>query len=149
MASLTLRAREPAAAGTPRGEPGLADVLRTTAADLLSLGAAELKLIRLEVASSLREQAGRAAWLAAGALPAVAGYVCAVAALAVWLTPRWGLAGALGATAALQVVLSCILLGVASNSRGRARVKGALGTDEGESDPEGPRQRGGAGALRA
>ena len=133
----------------PRGEPGLADVLRTTAADLLSLGAAELKLIRLEVASSLREQAGRVAWIAAGALPAVVGYVCAVAALAAWLTPRWGLAGALGATAALQVVLSSILLGAASRSGRRARAKGALGTEDGEAGPEGPRPRAEEGGPRA
>lgn len=119
MPTLTVTAREqgyPRPNGAPRGEHALTDVVRNTAADLLHLASAELKLVKLEVASGLRARSARIAFLAVGFVPLLVGYLFALAALTAWLAPRWGLAGALGATALSQGLIGGVVVAVASRS---------------------------------
>ena len=119
MQTLTVTAREqghPPRNGAARGEHALADVVKTTAADLLHLATAELKLVKLEAVQSIRARSTRIAFFALGAVPLLVGYLFGVAALAVWLTPRWGLAAALGATALSQAIIGAAVVTVASRT---------------------------------
>jgi len=121
MQTLTVKAREPAYSartGAPRGEPGLADIVKSTAADVVHLATTELRLAKAEVTEGLRAQAGRVALLAAGALPLVVAYLLGVAALVVWLRPMFGLAGTLGVVAGSQAALGVVIVAVASPRRG-------------------------------
>ncbi|HEY4183707.1 MAG TPA: hypothetical protein VGP07_01505 [Polyangia bacterium] len=119
MQTLTVTAREqghPPRNGAARDEHALVDVVKTTAADLLHLASAELKLVKLEAISGIRARSTRLAFLALGAVPLLVGYLFGVAALAVWLTPRWGLAAALGVTALSQVVIGAAVVTAASRT---------------------------------
>jgi len=117
METLTVKAREPAHSprnGAARGEPGLADIVKSTAADVVHLATAELRLARLEVTEGIRNQAGRVALLAAGAVPLLAAYLLGVAALVTWVRPLFGTAGALAAVALSQAALGGVIVTVGS-----------------------------------
>jgi len=117
MQTLTVKAREPAHAernGSSRGEQGLADIVRSTASDVVHLATAELRLAKLEVTESIRSQAGRVALLAAGLVPLLVAYLLAVVALVIWVRPLFGTAGALAAVALSQAALSGVIITVAS-----------------------------------
>jgi hypothetical protein len=101
----------------------LADVVKTTAADLLHQATAELRLVKLEAISGLRARSTRIAFFALGAVPLLVGYFFGVAALAVWLTPRWGLAAALGVTALSQAVIGAAVVLAASRTTAGAGEK--------------------------
>jgi uncharacterized membrane protein YqjE len=134
MQPLTVKAREPAYAprsAAPRGEPGLAEVVKNTAADVVHLAGAELRLAKLELTEGLRTQVSRVVWLAAGALPLAVAYLLGVAAL-VALVRRWfGLSGALAAVALSQAVLGGIIIAVASPGPGAKEKKDAAHRQEG------------------
>jgi uncharacterized membrane protein YqjE len=117
MQPLTIKAREPASSarnGVPRGEPGLADIVKNTAADVVHLATAELRLAKLEVTEGIRDQAGRLALLAAGAVPLLVAYLLGVAALVTWIRPLFGAAGALAVVALSQAALGGVIIVVAS-----------------------------------
>jgi len=133
MQTLTVKAREPAQSarhGVPRGEPGLADIVKSTAADVVHLATAELRLAKLEVTEGIRAQAGRVALLAAGAIPLLVAYLLGVAALVAWVRPMLGLPGTLALVAASQAALGAVIVAVASPRRGTKswHEPGATGT---------------------
>lgn len=117
MQTLTVKAREPAYAsrsGAPRGEPGLADIVKSTASDVVHLATAELRLAKLEVTENIRNQAGRVALLAAGVVPLLVSYLLGVVALVAWLRPMFGATGALAIVALSQAALGGVIIAVAS-----------------------------------
>src|SRR3569832_488451 len=121
MQTLTVKAREPAQFvwfGVPRGVPGLADIVKSTAADVVHLATAELRLAKLEVTEGIRAQAGRVALLAAGAIPLLVAYLLGVAALVAWVRPMLGLPGTLALVDASQAALGVVIVVVASPRRG-------------------------------
>ena len=121
MQPLTVKAREPvysARSAAPRGEPGLAEIVKNTAADVVHLASAELRLAKAELTEGVRTQAARLVWLVAGALPLAVGYLLGVAALAAWLRPMVGLPGALAAVALSQAALGGVIIAVALPRRG-------------------------------
>jgi uncharacterized membrane protein YqjE len=116
METLTVKAREPAHTarnGAPRGEQGLAEIVKSTAADVVHLATAELRLAKAEFSEGVRAQAGRAALFAVGLVPLSLGYLLGVLALVTWLRPLLGLPGALGAAALSQAALGGIIVAVA------------------------------------
>jgi len=117
MQTLMVKARDPASSApraAPRGEPGIADIVRSTAADVVHLATAELRLAKAEIKDGVRTQASRAIWLVGGALPLAVGYLLGVAALVTWVRPLLGLTGALAAVALSQAALGGIIVTVAS-----------------------------------
>ena len=90
--------------------PPLTEVVRDTAADLVTLVTAEVKLARLELLAGARQMVGRAGWIIAGVIPLLIGYLAGVAAFAVWLSTFWGWPGGLAATAVSQAILGGALL---------------------------------------
>lgn len=121
MHTLTVKAREPAYSarnGAPRGEPGLADIVRSTAADIVHLATAELRLAKLEVTEGVRAQVVRAALLVVGAIPLLVAYLLGVAALVAWIRPMFGTAGTLALVAGSQAALGVVIVAVASSRRG-------------------------------
>jgi|GEM_PF-5736677 len=117
MQTLTVKAREPAPSaryGAPRGEPGLADIVKSTASDVVHLASAELRLAKLEVTEGIRNQAGRVALIAAGIVPLLVAYLLGVAALVAWIRPLFGTAGALAAVALSQAALGGVIVTVGS-----------------------------------
>ncbi len=116
METLTVKAREPAYTarnGAPRGEHGLAEVVKSTAADVVHLASAVLRLAKAEFTEGIRAQAGRVALFAVGLSPLSLGYLLAVVALVAWLRPLLGLPGSLAATALSQAALGGIIVAVA------------------------------------
>ena len=130
---MTVRAREPSYA-VPRGEPGLADIVKSTAADVVHLATTELRLVKLEVAEGLRQRTSRLGWLALGAGPIAVGYLLGVAALAAWLTPLWGLPAALGVTALSQAALGAVIVSVALPRSGPRAWNQSGAHEDGRSD---------------
>lgn len=125
MQTLQVKAREPAYAaassvrtGGARGEPGLADIVKNTANDVVHLASAELRLAKLEVTESIRNQAGRMVLLVAGAVPLLVAYLLGVVALVTWVRPLLGTAAALGAVALSQAALGGVIIAVASPRSG-------------------------------
>jgi uncharacterized membrane protein YqjE len=117
MQTLTVKAREPAQAernGSSRGEQGLADIVKSTASDVVHLATAELRLAKLELTESIRSQAGRVALLAAGLVPLLVAYLLGVVALVAWVRPLFGTAGALAAVALSQAALGGVIATIAS-----------------------------------
>ena len=142
MQPLTVKAREPSLSSRSsahRGEPGVAEIVKSTAADVVHLATAEVRLWKLELAEKLRSGVGRTVWLAVGVVPAVAGYLFGMAALTAWLTPTLGLPAALGITALIEVSLGAVIL-VAAKPRparaGAAEPSGDAG-GAGRRTPEG------------
>lgn len=132
MQTLSVKAREPAYSArnvAPRGEPGLADVVKSTAADVVHLASAELRLAKLELTEDIRTQAGRLALLVAGSIPLLVAYLLALAALVIWVRPMFGLAGALALVALSQAVLGAVIVAVASPRRGPKAWHEPTGTD--------------------
>ena len=148
MQTLTVKAREPAYSvrnGAPlRSEPGLADIVKSTAADVVHLATAELRLAKLEVTEGIRAQAGRVALLAAAAVPLLVAYLMALGALVVWVRPMFGWAGTLALVALSQAVLGAVLVDVASPRR-----KAKASPDIGKAGPAAGGDAGGAGGTRA
>jgi len=144
MQTLTVKAREPAYAsrsGAPRGEQGIADIVKSTASDVVHLATAELRLAKLEVTESIRNQAGRLALLAAGVVPILVSYLLGVVALVAWLRPMFGAAGALAAVALSQAALGGLIIAVASPRLGAKSWR-----EKNESDAPGGGGTGGTGA---
>jgi uncharacterized membrane protein YqjE len=90
----------------PNGHSSLGDVARGAAEDLLDLVTAQIRLARLEVSAELRRALKRVIRIALLMPPLVVGYAFAMAALASWLTGRWGRTSALAAVAALQIAVA-------------------------------------------
>lgn len=145
MQPLTVKAREPslsARGSAHRGEPGVAEIVKSTAADVVHLATAEARLLKLELAEKLRTGVGRTVWVAVGVAPLATGYLCGVAALAAWLTTLVGLPGALGITALSQAALGGVILAAA---RPRAARGGAVEAFSGAGAPGRSDREGGAG----
>lgn len=121
MQTLTVNPREPAHSarnGASRGEPGLADVVKNTAADVVHLATAELRLARLEVTEGIRNQVGRVVLMAVAAVPMLVAYLLGVAALVAWVRPWLGTSGALAAVALSQAALGGVVVAVGSTRHG-------------------------------
>lgn len=140
MQTLTVKAREPAYSarnGVARGEPGLADIVKSTAADVVHLATAELRLARLEISEGIRNQAGRVVLLAAGAVPLLVAYLLGVAALVTWVRPLFGTAGALAAVALSQAALGGVIVTVGSPRLGAKSWRESNGTAAQQGDGAG------------
>jgi hypothetical protein len=83
-------------------------VATETAEDLADLFAAQIKLAHLELSLDLRLALKRVARLALFSPPLVVGYAFAMTALSSFLTPYCGRLAALGAVAAVQIVVAGI-----------------------------------------
>jgi uncharacterized membrane protein YqjE len=100
----------------------LGAVARDAAEDLVDLVSAQIRLARLEVSADLRQALKRLARLALFLPPLVVGYAFAMAALASWLGTRWGHPIALGAVAALQLVVAGVGILWSLSALRRARL---------------------------
>jgi uncharacterized membrane protein YqjE len=84
--------------------PPLVDVAKNAAEDLLDLMTAQLKLIRLELASDVGTAIKRTLRLALFVPPLLVGYAFGMLALASWLAGTWGYPLAFALVAALQII---------------------------------------------
>ena len=142
MQTLTVKAREPSYStrtAAPRGEPGLADIVKSTANDVVHLATTELRLLKLEMVEGARARIGRAVLMAVGGVPLVVAYLLGLGALVVWLRPLIGLTASLGAVALSQAILGGIIIGVALPKKGAQEWSAP-------SDPGASRDGGGSGA---
>lgn len=116
----------------PRKSTGLTsfgDVAKGAAEDLLDLVAAQIQLARLEVSAEVRRTLKRALRLALFLPPLFVGYAFAMAVLASWLGAYWGRLAALGAVAALQIVVAGIGIPLSLAPLGPTRILERAGTD--------------------
>lgn len=93
------------AAPDPGRTHSLAAVAKDAAGDLLDLIGAQIRLVRAELSGEVRAGLSRIARVALFAPVVLVGYAFAMAALAAALAPYWGWPLALGAVAAVQLVV--------------------------------------------
>jgi len=113
----------------PTGRKSFGDVAKGAAEDLLDLVAAQVQLARLEVTAEVRRTLKRGLRLALFLPPLLVGYAFAMAALASWLGAYWGQLAALGAVAALQIVVAGIGIPLSLAPLRPTRVLERAGTD--------------------